>query len=96
MTTHYKIRSKESGLYSKGKAAMVVYSIDDHCSGYWNKTGKIWPSLGSLRTHFNAVLGHGRGIPESWEVVELEVIEKSVKSPIDWIDPNKLIKILSK
>lgn len=95
--TYYKIRSKKSGLYSKGISNMVVYcSEGDPSGGYWSKTGKIWPNLGTLRTHFNSVLKHGRGLPDWWEIIEYEVVEKSIKEPIDWIDPKKIIKILSK
>ena len=58
----FKIRDRETGLYSTG--------------GYhprWTKAGKVWRGSGALRNHLS--LAKSRRMPGmlSWEVIELSL-----------------------
>lgn len=67
----YKIRDRETGLYSMGGAHQLPG--DPGCK--WSRTGKIWRGLGQLRNHLNQYEGR---VPECWEVLVYEVQEKQV------------------
>lgn len=87
MTTYYKIKNKTTGLYSTGG----VYSR-------WTKDGKTWTNISKLRAHLTLRL-NGRIIHDAmdnWEIIEYEVIESSVKTINDVINPKRLIDILKK
>jgi hypothetical protein len=63
----YKIRDRETGLFSTGGM-----------TPRWNKTGKVWSTEGQLKSHLRLVTewntGYGRKkwhVPESWEVIAL-------------------------
>jgi hypothetical protein len=84
---YYKIRDKNTGLYSNGG----IYSS-------WGKHGKLWTSLGTLRSHLTTRL-NGRIIHEAvenWEVIEYEVKECNIQNINDVMNPQKLIEILKK
>lgn len=64
----------------------------------WDKDGRIFQTLGKLRTFLTNVLNNehrARNIG-TWEVVELELVEKSVKEVHEMIKPQQLIKMLTK
>jgi hypothetical protein len=65
----FKIRNKVTGLYSTGG-----------CSPRWTKKGKIWTTIGHLKSHIRQLVGRKWSLPlkdiANWELVELEVIEQ--------------------
>lgn len=67
----YKVRSKKTGLYSKGGMTPT-----------FSKIGKIWKNIGHLRNHFNVLDAYGRNLYRKHEVeiVELEIVEEVVCS----------------
>lgn len=89
MTTVFKIRSKNKPeLFLKGTPYYHRY----------DKTGRIFSNLGKLRAFLTGVMNSSR-FQESlnnWEIVELEIVIKEVKTVNDVIDPKKLIQILSR
>jgi hypothetical protein len=91
MATHYKIRSKTNReLYVKGTPAYHSY----------NKDGRLFSSIGQLRTFITCVLNSGsehvRRDLHDWEVVELELRHVDTKDLIDVIKPEKIIKLLQR
>ena len=97
MTTYYKIRYKDNPeMYIKGTPA---YQSCD-------KTGRIFQSLGQLRTFLTGVMnqdswdvkhgGNPRNRVADWEVVELEMVVKDVKGVHEVITAKKLKELLMK
>ena len=77
----YKIRDKETGLFSSGGS-----------SPHWTKNGKRWSTLGYLHSHLNQFKnGYRIEFYKNAEVVEAEVSEvlTPVEEPKDYI--NKLL-----
>ncbi len=71
--TVYKIRDKDTGLYSTG--------------GYqpkWNSRGKTWNNLGAAKNHINNWCGGSYGkiklAPDSWEIVEIVIKEEEANT----------------
>jgi len=70
MTIEYKIRDTKTGMFSKGGSWPCQ----------WSKKGKTWNSIGALRNHLRLIIDDGRypsmnrPIPETWEVVEINVV----------------------
>jgi hypothetical protein len=63
--TFYKIRDMTTGLFSTGGNRPT-----------WSKRGKVWYSIGTLKTHLTMQSKiQGRPISPFWEVVELTVSE---------------------
>lgn len=61
----------------------------------WEKTGRMFQTIGKLRTFLtNALKGNGN-IGE-WYIVEYELAEVSVKGVHEMIKPEQLIKLLTK
>jgi hypothetical protein len=86
--TYYKIRSKKNQeLFRKA-------------DGTWNKSGKVYDTLGKLRTtitlNMNSSSEYVREKVKDWEIVEYEVRVKEVKHLADIIDPKKLFEMLGK
>lgn len=74
--TVYKIRHKETGLYSRGG----VYGIQ------WSKTGKTWFYMAHVKSHLRQVIRYGLSEQiGNWEIVELATEEKI-------IDPTQFLK----
>ena len=75
----YKIRSRKTGLFSKGGSRPS--------KGSWSKNGKIWPDLRSLHLH---LVQHRDDhnhpckeyLEQEAEVVEYEIVERKV-TPIE-------------
>lgn len=63
----YKIRDMQTGLYQ--------------VSGYhigWSKDGKLWKTMGPMKTHIKNVMKYSRVSPDQvslWEIVEYEIVE---------------------
>lgn len=81
----YKIRDTLTGLYSAGgqSSSRPCNSEVIDCStgksvrvfrcepNGWNENGKIWNGSGPLKNHLNQF----SSIPDTWEVVEFELVE---------------------
>lgn len=61
----YKIRDKNTGLYSPGGSYAHL------STGGWNKHGKVWITEGHVRAH----LAQYKAIPNNWIVVEFMMQE---------------------
>jgi hypothetical protein len=88
--TYYKIRHKKTGMYSKG--GMDANSFGR--GGAWNKSGKVWDTIGKLRSHLTS---HLRVTDMSeWEVVVIETKITDVKPVHEMITPERLMELLKK
>ena len=85
---YYKIRNKNDP---------TLFRLSD---GRWNKSGKVYDTLGKLRAtitnKLNSHWGDVRKQVQDWEIVEFEVIEKEVKQVHEVIKPERLMDLLSK
>ena len=85
----YKIRNKNKPeLFLKGTP---TYNS-------WDSDGRIFQTLGKLRTFLTNVLNNehrARNIG-TWEIVEIELVEKSVKDVHEMIKPKQLVKMLTR
>jgi hypothetical protein len=86
--TYYKIRKKSDP------------EMFRMASGYWNKSGKVYDTLGKLRAiitqHMNSQHESYRSQLDDWEIVEFEVQVKEVKQLIDIVDKKKIWDLLKK
>jgi hypothetical protein len=85
----YKIRSISKGLYVKGTPVYRSYDTN----------GRLFNSLGALRTFLTNVMGYNKSGYYSqdmsdWEVVEYELVMQEVKPLHEIIKPEKLIQLL--
>jgi hypothetical protein len=86
MQTFYKIRLKDNpDRYVKGSPSYL--STD--------KSGRIFQSMGKLRTFITLTLNIKRDI-SNWEIVEFGLHEKSVKGVHDVITSKKLVELLTR
>lgn len=71
----YKIRNKETGLFSKGGTGRDV----------WTKTGKSWSNIGHVKLHLNMHNKNKRNYPyANAEVVEVEInYDQCYSYPVD-------------
>lgn len=69
-------------------------------SGAWNKSGKVYDTLGKLRAtitfNMNSSSDYTRKQVQDWEFVEYEVSVKEVKQLFDVVDPKKVWGLLKK
>jgi hypothetical protein len=92
MTVYYKIRYKDDPeKYVKGTPYYQSY----------DKTGRIFQTLGQLRTFLTGVMNADGRLAEQnrvseWEVVELEMVVKEVKGVHEVITPKKLMSLIKK
>jgi hypothetical protein len=97
MTTYYKIRYKDDPeKYIKGTP---------HYQSY-DKTGRIFQTLGQLRTFLTGVMnvdewankngGSTQNRVANWEVVELEMVVKEVKGVHEVITAKRLKELIMK
>lgn len=84
----FKIRHKKTGKFSKGGSDMSL----DGQYGWATQAGKVWTKIGHLKNHINMIVSLKKTIPEDWEVVEYETIEKEVKPAQDYVDLVRLLK----
>lgn len=85
---------------------MIIYKIrhkdkqDKFLSGTptyhsWHKDGRVFPTLGKLRTFLTNSIKYNR-LSSDWEVVEFELTELSIKGVHEMIKPEQLIKVLTR
>lgn len=89
----YKIQHRKTGLFSKGGT-----SVDSDGRYGWNKTGKIWDTLGKLRSHITTHLptSYRRGSNMSdWQVVAYDLTVSEVQGIHEVVVPEKIIQVLS-
>jgi hypothetical protein len=98
MTTYYKIRYKDDPeKYIKGTPAYQSF----------DKTGRMFSSLGQLRSFLTGVMNtdsnykrydstSNRNRVANWEVIEYELTEKEVKDIHEVISAKKLKELLMK
>lgn len=89
MTTYYKIRHKETGLFVKGTPHYLSY----------DGTGRIFQKIGGIRAFLTGIMNRRYGLPLNFsdlEIVELETVVKNTKELIDVIDPKKIVEILAR
>lgn len=92
--TVYKIRHRNTGLYSMGGASV---SLDGVAGRGWSKEGKTWTSLGKVKQHLlqygetlwgrdewgaYVKVGTKWHLPPTWVVVEFEIVEKPKAIPV--------------
>ena len=83
----YKIRSKnDPSQFLKGTPVYHTY----------DKTGRIFHSLGALRTFLTGIINneYRKNNIGDWDIVEMELCEVAVKQVHEIIKPEKLIKLL--
>lgn len=90
---YYKIRYKDDPeKYVRGTPIYQSY----------DKTGRIFQTLGQLRTFLTGVMNSdsrnkgNRSRISEWEVVELEMVIKEVKGIHEVITPKKLVELIMK
>ena len=82
----YKIRNKNnSELFLTGTP---TYNS-------WDKTGRMFQTIGRLRTFLTNSIKASKKIGE-WDIVEYELTEASVKGVHEMVKPEQLIKMLTK
>lgn len=82
----YKIRNKNDP--SKFLTGTPTYHS-------WDKTGRMFQTIGKLRTFLTNSLKGNRNVG-NWDIVEYELAEVSAKSVHEMIKPEQLIKMLTK
>ena len=86
--TYYKIRKKSDPTQFRKS------------DGTWNQSGKVYDTLGKLRTvitqHMNSRSEYHRSQIQDWEFVEYEVSVKEVKQLIDVVKPERVWELLKK
>lgn len=82
----YKLQHKETQLYVKGTP--VYHNYD--------KNGRIFTSIGALRTFLTNVLNseYRRERVLEWRVIELEMRVTDIKDVMEVIKPEKTMKLL--
>lgn len=84
--TYYKIRKKSDP---------ELFRL---ANGSWNKSGKVYDTLGKLRATITMKMNsyYHSGEIQDWEIVEFEVRVKEVKQLIDVVDKKKVWDLLKK
>ena len=89
MARIYKIESRRRPGYFR-TAGVFSYTR-------WNKTGKVWDTLGKLRALITTIINGGNADQfEDWEIVEYEMQEVARYRVDEIVRPEVLTKILSK
>ena len=90
----YKIRHKVTGKFSKGG----YYVSADGTYGWTDKGGKIWDTIGKLRSHITVHMDRYSGGTDmsEWEVLEYKLTAANVQGIHEVIDPKKIINLLKK
>jgi hypothetical protein len=86
MVIHYKVRNKNTGLYSTGG------------SYGWSKQGKTFDTLGKLRSFLTRCFNsnYARQFIAEFEIEEFEVRHSATKGVHEVMDPKKLFGLISK
>lgn len=89
----YKIQHKKTLLFSKGGT-----SLDGNGRYGWNETGKIWKTVGTLRSHITTHLPNsyrqGTNMGD-WQVITYDLTVNSVQDIHEIVTPEKIIKVLT-
>jgi len=93
---YYKIRHKDTLRWSKGG----VYVPADGYGTLWvEKGGKVWDTVGKLRSHITSHMSKYSGDigtdMSKWEVVEYRMVYQNTKGIHEIVKPEKLIKLLT-
>lgn len=87
---------------------MLVYKIENRSRAgqfrkagvfhsQWSRAGKIWDTIGKLRSMITSVINIGRSDQFSeWEIVEYEMVERARYRVDEIVSHDKLIKILER
>lgn len=62
--------------------------------GSFNKTGKVYDTLGKLRTFLTTHIRYQKGLPADLEVVEYEVKETAVKRLDEVITKDRFLELI--
>lgn len=62
--------------------------------GSFNKTGKVYDTLGKLRSFLTTHIRYQKGLPADLEVVEYEVTEVSVKRLDEVITKDRFLELI--
>ena len=89
----YKILHRKTGLYSRGGTSV-------HGDGRfgWSKNGKIWDTIGKLRSHITSHLpnSYRKGTNMSdWQVVTYDLAVNSVNEIHEVVSSEKIIQVLT-
>ena len=87
----YRIRNKRTGKFHVG-------GLSNYDSS-WNSCGKIWTTLGKLRSMITNTIRHatwGEPVFDEWEIIEYELTEVAVKEVNEIVTPEKLLELLRK
>lgn len=82
----YKIRNKNNP--DKFLTGTPTYNS-------WNKTGRMFQTIGKLRTFLTHSFKSNSNMGE-WDIVEYELVELSAKGVHEMIKPEQLVKMLMK
>ncbi len=87
METHYKIRHRITGLYSKGTAY-----------NQWSDKGKTFDTIGKLRSFITRCLNddYMQKHLVNFEIVEFEFKPINVKQLHDIVKPEKIMELLKR
>lgn len=67
---HWKIRDKETGLFSKGGTRTDSY--------LWTKNGKSWSNIGGLKNHLNQFVSYEGQLKKDYPYHNAEIVEVEV------------------
>ena len=82
----YKIRSKSNPTsFLKGTPAYTS----------WDKDGRMVPTIGKLRSFITNSMKYKRDL-SNWDIIEFEMVEKSVKGVHEVITAKKLIELITR
>jgi len=84
---YYKIRSKSNA---------ELFLMGTPTYHYYNTKGRVFQSLGQLRTFITGIMKYRNGDLGEWDIIEYELKEISVKGVHEIITPKKLLEILAK
>lgn len=80
----YKIRNKNDiSKFVQGTPAYYAY----------NKTGRIFQTLGQLRSFLTTCMRYNQSFSE-WEIIEFRLAEHAIKGVHEVIKPEKMIELL--
>lgn len=87
----YRIKDKESGLYSNGIVRQTGWHSNQGYDVTFNSKGKEWTEEKNLKNHLLKCMKSGVKM-DNWEVVE--VVYHPTKPIMDWFDQKMLVKVM--
>jgi hypothetical protein len=91
MSCTYKIRDKNTGLFSNGIIKHRKYSYESSYYLGWSTRGKEWKNEMSIKRYLTKYIKEVGKIG-NWEI--LEVIYRPTKELNDWIDSKMLLELM--